>query len=81
MITDVNSEDRLVQRTFGEYLQEKVGWYSIYAWREETFGSGPLGLLRSAKPHGRCRVYEGLRLKSPSPSAECGEKCQTGFYP
>ena len=36
--TDINSEDRLVQATFAEHLQDKLGWDSVYAWNQETFG-------------------------------------------
>lgn len=44
MITDINSEDRLVQTTFAEYLRDQHGWESVYAWNQETFGpSGTLG--------------------------------------
>ena len=43
MITDVNSEDRLVQQTFADYLRDKLRWDSLYAWDQETFG--PAGLL------------------------------------
>jgi len=42
--TDINSEDRLVQATFAEHLQAKLGWDSVYAWNHETFGAtGTLG--------------------------------------
>ena len=42
--TDINSEDRLVQQTFADYLEQHLGWDSIYAWNQETFGaSGTLG--------------------------------------
>ncbi|MBS0606510.1 MAG: type I restriction endonuclease subunit R [Verrucomicrobia bacterium] len=42
--TDINSEDRLVQRTIAEHLEKALGWESIYAWKDETFGSeGTLG--------------------------------------
>jgi type I restriction enzyme R subunit len=42
--TDINSEDRLVQATFAEHLQKVLGWESIYAWNQETFGpTGTLG--------------------------------------
>ena len=42
--TDINSEDRLVQQTFAEHLQQELGWESVYAWNQETFGlSGTLG--------------------------------------
>ena len=38
--TDINSEDRLVQATFAEHLQNTLGWDSVYAWNQETFGPG-----------------------------------------
>ena len=38
--TDINSEDRLVQQTFAEHLEKVLGWESVYAWNEETFGPG-----------------------------------------
>ena len=42
--TDINSEDRLVQATFAEHLETVLGWDSVYAWNQETFGSdGTLG--------------------------------------
>src|ERR1035437_1340211 len=40
MITDINSEDRLVQQTFADHLHTKLGWDSIYAFNSETFGPG-----------------------------------------
>jgi type I restriction enzyme R subunit len=44
MITDVNGEDRLVQRTFAHHLRDALGWESIYAFNTETFGpDGTLG--------------------------------------
>jgi len=44
MITDINSEDRLVQKTFADHLRDSLGWDSIYAYNEETFGpNGTLG--------------------------------------
>src|SRR5256712_5982359 len=44
IITDINSEDRLVQQTFAEYLHDALGWDSVYAWHHETFGPhGTLG--------------------------------------
>src|SRR5438552_16687146 len=36
--TDINSEDRLVQATFANYLQKVLRWESLYAWNNETFG-------------------------------------------
>ena len=44
MITDINSEDRLVQRTFTDHLRDRLGWESVYAYNAETFGpQGTLG--------------------------------------
>ena len=31
MITDINSEDQLVQQTFAEHLEKVLGWESLYA--------------------------------------------------
>ncbi len=42
--TDINGEDRLVQATFAEHLERVLGWDSVYAWNQETFGpDGTLG--------------------------------------
>lgn len=42
--TDINSEDRLVQQTFADYLEQALNWDSVYAWNQETFGpDGTLG--------------------------------------
>ncbi len=44
MFTDINTEDRLVQATFAEHLEKELGWESVYAWNDETFGiNGTLG--------------------------------------
>src|SRR5580704_5528357 len=44
MITDIHSEDRLVQQTFANHLRDRLGWDSIYAYNAETFGpEGTLG--------------------------------------
>ncbi len=43
-LTGINSEDRLVQATFARHLETVLGWDSVYAWNDETFGpSGTLG--------------------------------------
>ncbi|GEC36489.1 type I restriction enzyme R subunit [Sinorhizobium meliloti] len=39
-VTGINSEDRLVQATFAVHLETALGWDSIYAWNDETFGPG-----------------------------------------
>ena len=42
-VTSVNSEDRL-QEAFAKYLEQELGWESVYAWNRETFGpEGTLG--------------------------------------
>ncbi len=47
-VTPINSEDRLVQRTFAKHLQLELGWDSIYAWNEETYGhNGTLGRINT----------------------------------
>ena len=46
MITDINSEDRLVQTTFAEHLERELGWENVYAWNQEDFG--PTSLLGRA---------------------------------
>ena len=48
--TDINSEDRLVQKTIADHLEKKLGWESVYAWNEETFG--PDGTLGRADTRG-----------------------------
>ena len=43
-VTSINSEDRLVQETLAKHLEQVLGWDSIYAWNQETFGpDGTLG--------------------------------------
>ncbi len=43
-ITGINSEDRLTQKTFADHLEEVLGWDSIHAFNQETFGpDGTLG--------------------------------------
>jgi type I restriction enzyme, R subunit len=43
-LTDINSEDRLVQKTFAEHLEQALGWETVYAYNAETFGpQGTLG--------------------------------------
>lgn len=46
MISNIHSEDRLVQQTFAEFLCDRLGWESVYAYNEETLGAqGTLGRL------------------------------------
>ncbi|HVC96888.1 MAG TPA: type I restriction endonuclease [Pirellulales bacterium] len=53
--TDINSEDRLVQETFANYLRDKLGWENVYAYNHETFG--PRGTL------GRESVQDAVLLR------------------
>lgn len=57
-LTDINSEDRLVQQTFAEHLETVLGWDGVYAWNEETFG--PEGTLGRASERGVVLVRDLL---------------------
>ena len=38
------TEDTLVQQTTSDYLRDVLGWESVYAYNDETFGpEGTLG--------------------------------------
>ena len=37
MITDINSEDRLVQQTFAEHLRDRLGWESRLCLQHRVF--------------------------------------------
>ncbi len=39
-LTDINSEDRLVQKTFADYLRDRHGWESVYAWNDGDVRTG-----------------------------------------
>ena len=43
-LTDVNTEDRLVQQTFAEHLHDVLGWESVYAYNVEMFGASGLSV-------------------------------------
>jgi len=34
------SEDKLIQQTTAAHLPDALGWESIYAYNDETFGHG-----------------------------------------
>ena len=77
MITDINSEDRLVQQTFADHLRDGLGWESVYAYNAETFGSqGTLGraserevvLVRDLRA-ALARLNRDLRAQKWLPSA------------
>lgn len=42
-VTGINSEDRLVQKTFAAHLKDSLSWETVYAFNDETFG--PDGML------------------------------------
>ena len=69
--TDINSEDRLVQATFAEHLRTELGWESIYAWNQETFGpDGTLGRADTREVVLKCDLKAALiRLNSQLPPA------------
>jgi type I restriction enzyme, R subunit len=49
-VTGINSEDRLVQATFAAHLKETLGWESVYAFNDETFGpDGTLGRVSASE--------------------------------
>ena len=72
--TDINSEDRLVQATFAEHLERELGWDSVYAFNQESFGpTGTLGRSsRRAKGH-RC-ILGAL----PRPRGARGKQAPSG---
>jgi len=65
--TDINSEDRLVRKTFAEHLRDKLGWNTVYAWNDETLGpDGTLGRTASRRPRPiatRLRSTSGSRRR------------------
>jgi type I restriction enzyme R subunit len=78
MITDINSEDRLVQKTFADYLHDVLGWESVYAWNDETFGpGGTLGRDSTRDPVLRRDLREALaRLNQNLPESAREEAFQ-----
>jgi type I restriction enzyme R subunit len=39
---NVYTEDTLVQQTTADYLEQQLGWRSVYAYNNEDFGPGSL---------------------------------------
>ena len=65
-VTPINSEDRLVQATFAEYLEHELGWDSIYAWNEEAFGpDGTLGRTDTREAVLNHDLHAALRRLNP----------------
>jgi type I restriction enzyme, R subunit len=73
--TDINSEDRLVQATFAEHLEKGLGWESVYAWNDETFGpDGTMGRADTREVVLMRDLRVALvRLNPQLPSAAVGE--------
>ena len=67
MISDINSEDRLVQQTFADYLRDTLGWDCTYAWNDEKFGPGS-SLGRESERDGVLKrdLREALARLNPS---------------
>ena len=76
MITDINSEDRLVQATFAEHLEKALGWESVYAWNEETFGQE--GTLGRADTHEVVLTRELRAALEPQPAVASGGHIRGG---
>src|SRR5436305_9029649 len=85
MFTDINSEDRLVQKTFADYLHDTLGWDSAYAWQDETFGpAGNLGRDSERDAVLKRDLREALARLNPSlpesARAEAFQKLTQGDY-
>lgn len=73
-VTPINSEDRLVQATFADHLEKVLGWESVYAWNDETFGSdGTLGRADTQEvvlKRDLCAALVRLNPGLPTPAIE-----------
>ena len=49
MSTNNYTEDTLIQQTTAEYLEQQIGWESIYAYNNEDFEPGSLPYLMNGK--------------------------------
>ena len=76
MITDINSEDRLVQATFADYLERNLGWENVYAWNQEMLGlDGTLGRVseqQAVLTRDLRKAIEGLNPGLPAKAVEEG---------
>ena len=64
--TDINTEDRLVQKTFADHLEQKLGWENVYAWNDETFGpTGTLGRASEREVVLTGHLREAIRTLNP----------------
>lgn len=75
MITDIDSEERLVQKTFADHLRDVLGWESIYAHNDETFGpTGKQG--RARKRGGGALIFSPpTRAESDAPKMQLKSRC------
>jgi len=65
-VTGINSEDRLVQATFAMHLKDKLGWESVYAFNDETFGpDGTLGRSSTSEAVLTRDLSAALQLLNP----------------
>jgi hypothetical protein len=71
MITDINSEDRLVQKTFADHMHDHLGWENVYAYNAETFG--PAGTLGRKSEREAVLVRERLKEASKALLASLGD--------
>lgn len=74
-ITDINSEDRLVQQTFADHLRNRLGWESVYAWKDEVFGpQGTLGRVSEREVVLTRDLREALAWLNPGMPEEAREE-------
>jgi hypothetical protein len=62
MITDINSEDRLVQQTFAEHLEKVLGWESVYAYNTSRDAGWGIGNSYTMTPE---MVADAAKLFNP----------------
>ena len=82
-VTPINSEDRLVQATFADHLEHVLGWESVYAWNQETFGPnstlGRADTREAVLTRDLRAALERLNPNLPTPSIEDAVRQLTVF--
>jgi hypothetical protein len=73
MITDINNEDRLVQATFADHLRDVLGWESVFAHNEETFG--PAGTLGRASEREAVKAHTLMQAIARANRIYSGKDC------
>lgn len=69
------TEDTMVQEVTAEYLEQELGWESVYAFDAETFGpSGTLGRMTKREMVLRPHLRAALERLNPGLSAEVYDK-------